>query len=470
MLRKLGTIMIVGLAVLSISAGGAVAGEMDLLVQKLVEKGVLSAGEAQELVTETHEQIKKQNAMGTNDLLPQWVQTMKIKGDTRVRFEAIKDKSALYGASKVYPYDPLAGASTNNTKYLTHERLRVRLGLEANPNDQMKVGIGIATGKGSDPRSRNVSLGNDNTSTGTDYDSASPKNIVLDYAYAQYTPLQYATITAGKFQNPIWSPWDMVWKGDITPEGMAVQLNYPINSDLKLFVNNLDFVLRDADALGAKQPGLYAVQPGVSWNITPNTNLKSAVAYYQFENLRGNPRISYGVGGNRVYTTSGVYDPIYATTSVYGNNYNSIQPNAELGFKEPFGGLVHYASIFGDYIKNLSAHHLTSVSGYDVGVKFGVEKVSDWKEWEMKLATSKMGKDAFVDAFTDSDRYQKGMTGTQSYEGIFEFGLGKNSSLVLDYYYSFLIDKTNLVSTGPTTYGSGHRPEQLLQIDWNLKF
>ena len=445
----------------------ASAGETDLLIQKLVDKGVLTGNEAQILTDEIKQDVTKQNSKGMNDMLPQWIQTIKIKGDTRLRFEAVKDKQATPSNDTVYGY--------SKSKYLTHERLRVRLGLEAKVNDQMQVGIGIATGAANDPRSRNVTLGADNSYSrnttytgtgatagknyGTDYTPGSGKNIVLDYAYAKYTPISWATITGGKFQNPMWSPWDMVWKGDITPEGAAVQINYPVNGDLSLFFNNLDFALRDPDVAGSKNLGMYGFQPGFVWSITPSISLKSAVAYYQFENLRGNPKFSYSQGGNRLDAGGNYLD-----------NHNSIQPNAEIGFKNPFGETMGqylpYASIFGDYIRDLSSKNGTSsISGYDGGVKFGYEKVADWKQWQARGAVSKMGKDAWVDAFTDSDRYQKGKTDTISYEGILEFGLGKNSSLVLDYYYSQL-----LLPTYSGTTNLGRLPESVVQLDWNLKF
>jgi len=56
-------------------------------LQKLVDKGVLSAGEAQEIKTETQEQVKKDIASGTSSSLPQWVQNTKLKGDFRVRYQ-----------------------------------------------------------------------------------------------------------------------------------------------------------------------------------------------------------------------------------------------------------------------------------------------------------------------------------------------------------------------------------------------
>ena len=446
MRRKLLNMGVAGTLVLGLMAGSAWAGEVDLLVQKLVEKGVLTAGEGQELITQTREEIKAKNAKGTNEEIPQWVENIKIKGDTRVRFEAIKDKGV---------HD------------LTHERLRVRLGVESKVNDQMKVGIGIATGKPSDPRSRNISLGNSTDSyNGTDNYAGSAKNIELDYAFAEYTPIRWATITAGKFQNPVWSPWDMIWKGDITPEGAALKLNYNLSPSLNVFMNDMAFILRNPDSgtKGRQNSAMYALQPGVSWNMTDNINLKSALAYYMFQGIQGQPRLGYSVGGNTA--NQACNQGATGSATCYNYNYDSVSPSAELGFKNPFGetigAYIPYASIFGDYIYNVSSKHSnTGRGGFDTGVKLGYEKVADAGQYTLKLATSKIGANAWLDAFTDSDRYKKGYTNTQSYEGILEYGLGKNTSLVFDYYYSYQLDKQA---------AGGRQPEQLYQVDWNLKF
>ena len=63
------------------------AGEIDLLLQKLVDKGVLTAGEAQQIGTETKEQVKSEIAKGKYSSLPEWVQNIKMKGDFRVRYQ-----------------------------------------------------------------------------------------------------------------------------------------------------------------------------------------------------------------------------------------------------------------------------------------------------------------------------------------------------------------------------------------------
>ena len=54
------------------------AGEMDVLVNKLVEKGVLSPSEAQIIVDETKVQVAKDLAHGDSLSVPDW--TQRIKG------------------------------------------------------------------------------------------------------------------------------------------------------------------------------------------------------------------------------------------------------------------------------------------------------------------------------------------------------------------------------------------------------
>ena len=83
--KFLTSVVLVGFIVFNLGMSVSYAGEVDILLQKLVEKGVLTAGEAQEIKTETQEQVKLEIAQGKNASLPQWLQTMKFKGDFRFR-------------------------------------------------------------------------------------------------------------------------------------------------------------------------------------------------------------------------------------------------------------------------------------------------------------------------------------------------------------------------------------------------
>jgi polyhydroxyalkanoate synthesis regulator phasin len=425
MLRKLVAMLVVGCTVLGMFAGIAAAGEIDLLVQKLVDKGILTAGEAQEVITETKEEIKKENSKGTNESIPGWIQTVKLKGDFRLRYELDQNK----------------GSHNDN-----RERIRMRMGVEAKPNDQMKVAVGFATGKLSDPRSTNVTLGQ-NSAGKNNPDSF--KDILLDYAYAQYTPLSWLTLTGGKIKDPLWQPNDLLWDTDINPDGVAAQMTYPVSPNLNVFANNMLFILTEDRLAKDAQPYMVGIQPGFEYAITEGLSLKGALAYYHFNGVKGRSKFDNE-------STNSV-----DAGNLYKYNYHSINPSLELGIKEPLGGLVPYFSVFGDYVQNLSLPSSAGggKSGYDYGIKFGSEKVSGWGQWQTKLSYDTLAKDAWLDILPDSDRYS-GKTGMNSYEAILEYGLGKNTSLGLDYYWAESRMKTN----GTTS------PAQVLQVDWMLKF
>ena len=157
----------------------AQAGEIDILVEKLVEKGILTHGEAQQILTETKEEVRKELAKGTSESVPSWVQRLKWKGDLRLRYQ-FEDKR----------HDSTTGRH--------RQRLRGRLGLEAKVNDKVNVYAGLATsGFGTkhdgsedyrDPRSRNVTF--DNT--------FETKMLDLDYMYAKYSPFSWVSLFGGK--------------------------------------------------------------------------------------------------------------------------------------------------------------------------------------------------------------------------------------------------------------------------------
>ena len=428
-MKKFFMMLLLGFCVFGFSARGAWAGEIELLVQKLVEKGVLTAGEAQTIVTETKEEVKAQIAEGKHESLPTWLQTMKLKGDFRLR----------------YQYDKPTGNDESRA------RIRARVGLEAKINDKMKAGVGIATGRQKDPRSTNVTLGQTGVDTAADQKNTpgSFKNLILDYAYGEFNMTKDITLIGGKFINPLWRPTDFLWDSDLNPEGIALKLTHKISS-VDLFMNNMMFILdENISNDSSKYPMVGAVQPGFSYKINDTYGLKGALAAYFFSGVQ--ERATFN--GQSTNTKQG---------SNYKYNYNSLNPSVELSIKEPLGGVVPYAAIFSEGIFNVSKDVESSKSGVAFGVKFGAEKVSVLGDWQAKMIYAKLGQDAWLDILPDSDRYS-GKTFMESYETALAYGLGKNTYLELDYYYSQNLSK---YASAPT----GYRPAHLVQVDWNLKF
>jgi hypothetical protein len=431
-MRKLLTPILLGaFIILGLGVRWSYASEISLLLQKLVEKGVLTAGEAQQIGTETKEQIKKEISQAKYDILPEWLQKTKFKGDFRLRYQLKEDKGV-----------------TNDHAL----RIRLRAGFETKINEQMKAGFGIATGSTSDPRSTNVTLADSGTSNATP--TASFKSIILDYAYGQYSPTSWLTFTGGKFKNPIWQPNNLLWDGDLNPEGANIQLDYRLNPYAGLFFNAEAFILnykKTSSTVKNSNAMMWVVQPGVKYNLHDWLDLKTAVAGYFTTKIKGKPTFS----GRTTNTTT--------ASSTYKYNYSSVNPSLEISMKEPFktipilGQYVPYFGVFSDFVYNPSP--ATGKSGFDYGFKFGSEKVADWGQWQARVNYGKLGRDAFLDIFPDSDRYS-GKTNMQSWEANLEYGLAKNSTLNLNYHWGESLSAS----------GDSHLPQQLVLIDWILKW
>jgi len=413
------------------------AGEVEILVQKLVDKGILTAGEGAQVLAETKEEVRKEVAQGKAANIPQWVQDIKFKGDFRNRYQWDKTKSATSAATE-----------------RNRDRIRLRLGAETRLIEDFRVGLGIATGTTSDPKSTNITLG----------DGFSFKNIILDYGYGQYIPRWTVpvdtTFTAGKFKNPFWEPINALVDGDINPEGVAIQLSYNINPNANVFLNYGFLYLGDTFPR-TKDPLENVIQPGFNWKVMDNVNVKSAVDFWLAE-VKGMQQITNSPGSN---TLGRLSDQNRQTSSiVYLNDYNTVIPKLEVGFAEPFFGFnpgFPYFGLFGEYMDNMSAN--TKGTGWIAGFKLGSEKVADKNQWQLSYDHRMIEKDAFLDMYPDSDFYG-GKTNAGGDHVAFNYGLSKNSWLTLSYF------NTRNLTRLTNSSESSRLPVQTIQADWNIKF
>jgi|WetSurSiteA1Bulk_404760.scaffolds.fasta_scaffold12116_1 hypothetical protein len=416
----LGTILFVFIATTRLSH----ANEIETLLNKLVEKGVLTGAEAQQVLVETREEERKKIAQVKHDILPEWIQKTKLTGDFRLR-EQYEDRS--------------------NKDERWRTRFRLRLGLETQVADKFKVGFGIASGvSGGDPRSTNQTL----------QDSFSHKPITIDYAFGQYTPFKWLTLVGGKFKNPLFSPDDLIWDTDINPEGGAAQFNYNVCDSLGLFTNVGFFILderqpdsKNTTSAQGQDPLMYVFQPGFEWkfrdaDLKDLANLKAAVAYYGFTHVKHN-----------VLDNGSATNTLVNKVLKYG--YNAFNTNFQLGFM-PEGFIVPYLGVFGEFVYNPDPEK--GNTGWLLGGKFGAAKVADKGQWQLAYNYRRLGRDAVLDTLPDSDFYG-GATDVRGHEAIFEYGICKNVSLSLDYY-----------NTRRLHQQESNKNEHLLQLDWNLKF
>ncbi len=431
-MKRLAAILFLGIFLISFSSQPCWAGEVDILIKKLAEKGILTLSEAQDLLKEIQkeaakekaeiEQVVQKEVEGKTFKLPKWVEKMKLKGDLRVRYQG-EDRD------------------NDNNPHRSRGRVRLRVGVESQINEQWKAGFGISTG-GTSPRSTNQTL----------QDTFESPDLRIDYAYAQYQPFKWVKLLGGKFKNPIWGPKDLLWDGDIRPDGLAAHFKYKPLSNLELFATPGFFILEEY-AADKSDPDMWAFQAGINWKFTDNMYLKLAGSIYEFDNVRGNNFAEHGAGTNsRDAQGNWLYD------------HDALAVDAELGFTK-IPGPVPFVAVFGQYV-NSDADDSRDRDGFDddegwlLGFKFGHKKVKKFAQWQAKYNYRRIERDAWPDFLGDSDVYG-GDTSSKGHEVEFKFGIHEYVTLALDYYH-----------TEPIRLPAGamDQDEELIQVDLILKW
>ena len=362
-----------------------VAGTDDALLDKLVEKGILTTGEAKTLRAEADKDFT--TAYAAKSGLPDWVSSLKIKGDFRVRAEQIDFDTA---------------ALADRTRF----RYRLRVGFMATLKDDFEVGFQLASGEGG-PISHNQ------TFTG----NASKKPIYVDLAYAKWTPLHDGTwsgaLTAGKMENPF-SFSEMLFDMDYTPEGAAVQLGHKLSDAHQLKLSSGGFVLNELRA-SSHDPFLLGAQ--ARWDATWSKTWKSSVGV-----------AALGLSNDETLTTASIPDVnIGNTRGASGaplHGFNPLVADASVTWSG--GSVPGYPGAFPvklavEAMNNPAAPHQNS--GFNGGVTLG--KAGKKGTWELSYQYRYLESDAWFEEFTDDDF--GAVYGTVSSRGPAGFAGGTNT-------------------------------------------
>lgn len=412
--------VLAGMIALSALPGTARASvEVDMLLDKLVEKGVLSGQEASDLRSEIAEHQDAGNEQLAKEVVPKWVQGMTLSGDLRLRHESFKR-------------DP----STSAPEYRHRQRVRLRLGLKSKVSDQIEAGVRLATGTNLDPVSAMQSF----------QDTFDKKDLFVDLAYLKFTtagtfmetlPL---TVWGGKFENPFYST-SLVWDGDLTPEGTAVSVT-PKLGPADLFFTGGVFPVDEISTNGG-DPTLYGAQAGATWSVANNLNVKGALAYYDYANLEN---------GIDVFTNSAFGNSGTAASNVYrpanGLDFNELNLLGEVN-SQVFGRPL---KLYADYVKN------TAIADNDEGwaLGFKVGKADQPLAWEAGYFYQRLEPDAVLGLFTDSD-FGDGGTNRSGHVYYATVGTLKNSTLGFKWFVTEEIT------------GSDAAVDRF-QVDWLTKF
>jgi hypothetical protein len=405
--------------------GFATSTSVDALIDKLVEKGILTEKEADALELEIAGDEKMMREEGFQQGLPEWVKNAKLKGDFRLRYQYERKET--------------------DADARTRGRIRYRLGLDTKVNDQMNVGLGIASGA-DDPRSTNQTF----------TDTFERPDVRMDLAYAEYTPLESVKLKliGGIFprSNYLWTPTDLLWDSDVNPQGGAAHWEQTLG-EWTPYLNTGVWVIDEISSTSNDKvdPFLHYTQGGLKFK-QEGWSANLAGIYYAFNGLKGScPDWSAATNTGITSSSSG------SCTGSLTYDYDSAGASAELALATPFEmEAIPEIGIFGDFIRNIDGNVVDNHSGWSMGARLGDKKVAGPGQWQLKYIFANLGKDAFVDFTPDSDRYG-GRTDARSHEGILEYGLNKNVTLALDYYQSKRMK-------------AAENPEHIIQADVNMKF
>jgi len=441
MKNELKTLMATIMATAACTGHGQ-AQSADALIDKLVDKGILTVKEANDLREESDKGFNASYAIKSG--MPDWVTSLKFNGDMRGRYASIT-------------VDALSISDRDRFRY------RVRFGVTAVIKDDFEVGFRLTS---SDPASGGT--GGDPISGNTSFSSnGSKKFIYVDQAYGKWSPLHtggwLGNLTIGKMENPfVYS--ELTFDQDYTPEGAAASVSYALNDKHTLKATGGGFILNELSG-DSNDPFYTGIQVRFDSKWSTKFQTSAGIAYYAIERpdqltTASIPNQNVGNTRNAAGALVYAYRPVVADVSA--TYFLDSFPLYKGAFP---------IRAFGDYENNTGAPSSRN-TGYNAGVMFG--KSGKKGTWDLTYRYMNLESDAWFEELVDSDTgayypvaFTGGATGYRSgtnvkghviraaYSPFDSFTLG------VKYFLTELVDKPD----SPIKTGAGR-----LQVDANWKF
>jgi len=308
-----------------------------------------------------------------------WYDNLKVFGDVRFREEMIQDEIL----------DGQAGKDQDRDR----QRIRARLGVQAPVDDYWKATLRLATDDFSSltdtqgsPISRNETLSGGET----------PKPIWLDEAFIEYKAIfNILKLTAGKMGLPmeIVGGNKLIFKDDLTPEGIYGNFVLNLADSASVFVNGGGFWIREVSS--SYDPMLYNAQVGTKMKLD-DLKFTVGVGENYCTDLTKQFPIDFATAAPTVAAPgSGYGNSLNPRTGTYADNYYIAQAFAELTypiFDLPF-------KIYSDNAINNGATHFQKA--YIVGLV--INKASTQGTWEVGYNWRLSEKNSVLGAFNDDD-------------------------------------------------------------------
>ncbi len=473
-----------------------------------------------EIKSEVMAQAQREN-WASPGKYPEWASRIRISGDIRARYEGIFYPSGnapggffpnFNAINTGNPFD-YTDLTTPYPRYDTDQdrdrfRLRMRVGLDADLDDGFKAGVRLATGDTATPVSTNQTFGG----SGGDF---SKYAIWLDRAFISYQPGDNLAVNIGRFDNPYFSPTELVWDKDLGFDGIAIRAKHRISSNLvpfavagafPIFNTNLDLATNQDNKYSSNDKYLYGGQVGVAWTPDPNVGVRVAAAYFDFDNVKGQESSPCTVFNSSTACDTDSNRPSFAqrgntymalrnivpTVGDGGNDDGTKNQFQYYGLASNFQDLVltgqvdfaHFHPIHiivdGEYLRNIAfnrgaiaasaVNNLGAIDslgnskgpyqggnqGWIVRTTVGHKDLNEHGDWNADVGYKYLQSDATVDAFVDSD-FGLGGTNLKGYFVGANYALSHNVSTALTWM------SANAIAGPPFAV-------DVLQVDLNAKF
>ncbi|MCV2359141.1 putative porin [Paucibacter sp. TC2R-5] len=422
-----------------------------------------------------------------------------VEGDMRLRAETIRPSSDNSLAKDVSFGNPdatraadiWANPNFNTSEVQNRSRVRARLGFNFAVTDTVSTGLFLSTGSVTGPTSTNQTMATGASQTPGFFNKY---GVVIDRAFIKYQPLVGLNLSGGRVRNPFMGT-DLLWADDLNFEGFVLDWRAPAGQLMDSFVTAGWFPLAFNVPAQSKSRDLLAVQGGMGWQFGVKENkLKVAAALYGYS----------GVEGIKETTSDKSTVPGYVVRSEYGSGYRQrgntlfrinanplVDSATNWGLASSFRelnltGTVDIAQfdpmhivLTADFVRNLAFKRGEmqtrtglnvqdgSGTGFLLRAQLGAPVIKVANEWNVSMAYRRLGSDAVLDAFTNSDF---GLGGTNNKGFILggNYGLTKNTWLTARWMSSQLLDSlVPAVRANPT---QTKLSVDTFQLDLNARF
>ncbi len=425
----------------------------------------------------------KTQGWGVPGALPDWVSRLKPFGDVTFRYQSdmyARDNIAnsildFNGINAAGGFSKDATPFLNVTENRDRLRVRARLGLDAQLSPNFTSEIRLSSGSLTDPSSESQTEGTYGQRWAVGIDRAYIRwNLAPT---GQFSPLM---IEGGRFENPWFSPTELVYARDLQFEGAAVTGRWgwggggADRSNVFLTVAGVPELEVPLEISQSKWLLGAQLGTGLRW-ADGQQHLTFAAGYYDFIHTQGvlnapNSTLENPTAPAFIRFGNSVFD-IASSTTTSGTNLFALASQfrlADVAVNYEYDFPRYSLAVNAEAVRNIG-YHIAQVEalspqsissaqnhGYVADVSFGDPTVLERWQWRARLGYRYVQADAVIDAWTDAD-FHEGGTNARGYYAWGELGLAHNTWMRLRYLSG------NEITGLP--YGV-----DIIQLDMNTRF